>query len=594
MMRKSFRAFSTFLAAGVSLSALAGAFSLPAGADTPDVQQQQSRVDQLNSKAESLRRESEQLGGSRRPKDSMRTVEGRIRDFTEHADRMEGVAKQMGASKADLDQLKADVVSNKYGEDRRSAVRDAAEDLAKEGLKEIGGQAVKRVTGPAGRVAEVIEEGGKMLFRWRAAKTIQEYADAQAKNAKDALETSLISRKSADDERQKLARLKEIEKENKELSGRIANEGEKLKRMIEAQPGGPATKDANLERERDHPGDERLRQESREYWREKNKHGVTQSRSISFSGGYLEIDAPQQFIGRIVDGGNDFAMIYTPGTLDGFYGEMEAQFAARRNYFLGDAGSFDIGFRYTDVEGDAFRVVEADPALTTGFVFIDPLDPTIPFAVGLGSTNLAWNAHASSSQTGATLKATYREYIGLQYGLDGSIGIGLMGDYRSTEHNTRIENLDFAGFAVDENYDFKTFAFGPRLEGSLEWDCDPEEDGPYPSLEARLRGFVAATYDWRDLEVAQRATGPFFGGFDHRQRVQFDEDGFNLRYGLDATFDLKFDPRTTASVTIGWQAQTDAPTIVPADGSFAPGLRVRADTEDESEWYAGFGLRFDF
>jgi hypothetical protein len=47
---------------------------------------------------------------------------------------------------------------------------------------------------------------------------------------------------------------------------------------------------------------------------------------------------------------------------------------------------------------------------------------------------------------------------------------------------------------------------------------------------------------------------------------------------------------------VGWQGQSAAPTIVPADGSFAPGAPIRADTESADEWYVGVGLRtqFDF
>jgi hypothetical protein len=245
-------------------------------------------------------------------------------------------------------------------------------------------------------------------------------------------------------------------------------------------------------------------------------------------------------------------------------------------------------------EGDEYRRVEADPTITTGFLWINPLESGLPFAVGLGGTNLAWDARTTTEQIDAAAMALYMQYRSLGPNLTGGVGAGVMADYRSTEHRTRIENLDFAGFAIDENYDFETFGFGPRVEGELIWDCDPEGDGPFPAFGANLRVFAAGTYDWRNSEVAQRATGPFFGGFDVTQRVAFDDDGFNYRYGVNATFDVKFDQRTTAFLKAGWQGQSDAPTIVPADGSVPPGVPIRADTEEASEWFVGGGLRIRF
>ncbi len=316
---------------------------------------------------------------------------------------------------------------------------------------------------------------------------------------------------------------------------------------------------------------------------------------IAVGAGYVERDYPEQFIGRVVVGGGDFAMIYTPGTLDGFYGEIEGEVPFDNAPFWGVRSSFDFRFRYSDVEGDAFRDIAADPAVTTGFVWIDPLDSTIPFAVGLGGANLAWEAHASSSSIDAAATALYVEYRNFGPGLTGSLGVGAEIDFRETEHRTYIENLDFVGFGVYENYDFSTVAFGPRFEAGLDWDC--EDDDPRPGgFYGRIRAHVSPQYVWRDIEVTQRAMGPpaLLGGFDHSQRVEFDDDGFNLRYGVNAEVGFRFDERTTVFLKAGWQGDTDAPTIIPADGSAAPGVPIRADTEDASEWFVGAGLRVQF
>jgi hypothetical protein len=322
--------------------------------------------------------------------------------------------------------------------------------------------------------------------------------------------------------------------------------------------------------------------------------GKAKEFGIRYEGGYIDTDSPQQFIGRIVVGGDDTAMIYTSPTLAGFYAGAEADFWEQNLRYAGEFSGFRIAASLTDIDGDEYRRVEADPTITTGFVWINPLEPGLPFAVGLGSTNLAWDARTSTEEIDAAAMTLYMQYRGLGPNLTGGVGAGVMADYRSTEHRTRIENLDFAGFAIDENYDFETFGLGPRVEGELRWDCDPEGDGPFPAFGANLRVFAAGTYEWRNSEVAQRATGPFFGGFDVSQRVEFDDDGFNLRYGVNATVDLKFDARTTAFLKLGWQGQSDAPTIVPADGSLAPGAPVRADTQDASEWFIGGGLRIEF
>lgn len=589
-MRKFLHLFTTVLAAGVSMIALSGALSRPAIADTPDVQQQQTRVDQLNSKAESLRREAERLGGSTNVRKSIQSVKYRIEQFDDHADRMERVADELKKSKVELDQLKNDVLSDKYVEDQRTygeSVQDAGEEVIKEGVKQIGGQAVKRVTGPAGFVAEVFEEGGKMFFRWRAAKSIEEYSAAKAKNAKEAIETSLMSRKTADTQRQNLERLKEIEKEQTKVSADLANEGAKLKQMTKEPLGG--LKDAELKRETDPAGDEAERQKY-----ESMRQVLRGIKTVSFGGGHIETNTPQQFIGRIVIGGDDTAMIYTSPSLAGFYAQVEADTWDTNLRYAGDFGGFRVAAAYSDVEGDEYRRVEADPTITTGFVWIDPLDSGTPFAVGLGGPNLTWDARTSTNQIDAAATAIYMEYRRFSPDLTGGLGVGVMADYRNTEHRTRIENLDFVGFAVDENYEFETFGLGPRIEAMLDWDCDPEADGPFPSFGATFRAHAAATYDWRSSEISQRATGPFFGGFDYRQRVNLDDDGLNLRYGIDATFDLKFDARTTAFLKVGWQGQSDAPTIIPADGSFAPGAPIRADTADASEWFLGAGLRIAF
>lgn len=310
---------------------------------------------------------------------------------------------------------------------------------------------------------------------------------------------------------------------------------------------------------------------------------------IRYGAGYIEANTPQQFIGRIVIGGEDNAMIYTSPSLSGFYVEAEADFWETAARYAGEFAGFRVAASFADMEGDEYRRVEPDPTITTGFLWIDPLQPGLPFPVGLGGTNLAWDARTSTEHIDAAAMALYMQYRNFGSELTGGIGAGVMADYRNTEHLTRIELLNGPVLLVDENYDFETFGLGPRIEGELRWN--PDSTGSFPRFGASLRAFVGGTYEWRDSQVWQRAIGP---GFDVTQRVEFDDDGFNLHYGANATFEVKLDERTTAFVKLGWQGQSDAPTIVPADGSVPPGVPIRADTESADEWFIGGGLRIQF
>jgi hypothetical protein len=320
--------------------------------------------------------------------------------------------------------------------------------------------------------------------------------------------------------------------------------------------------------------------------------------TITVSAGYAEADLPQQFIGRVVVGGNDFAMIYTPGTLDGFYGDLEGEVPLDNRPVWGVNSRFRFNFRYSDVEGDAFRDIPASPD-TTGFVFIDPQDPTIPGAIGgtgVGGANLAWEAFAISSSIDAAAMALYLEYRDLGPGMRGSLGVGAEINFGDTEHDTYIANINpFPGFGVYENYDFSTVGFGPRFEAGLDWDCEDDE-GPIfgGGLYGHLRVHVSPQYAWHDIEVTQRAMAPpaVLGGFDHFQRVELDDDGFNLHYGIQAEVGLKFDERTRLFLKAGWQGESDAPTIIPANGT--TGAPIRQDTEDASRWFVGLGVGIKF
>ncbi len=590
-MRRSLHVFTTVLAAGVSIVALTGTLSGPAVADTPvpqgDIGQQQSRVSELESENARLNREIREIGGGRTPQQSMKNVEGRMDQLTQRDLELDRTVQQMGQGAEEVKQLRDQVANESViglkdvGEE---VIEEGVEGAIKEGLSKGAGKAV----GIAGLVADVIEYGGKFYVRWRTKSSLGENVKVQQAQMIDILRIQRATREQYNQQLKNRERLKDLTAKERVSYLKLLDERAKLQRMTKATQG------VNPEREFDQPGDDKLREESREYWRERNKFGVTKSNQISFGGGYHESDAPQQFIGRIVVGGDDTAMIYTSPTLAGFYAEAKADVWDTGLRYAGDFGGFRVAAAYSDVEGDEYRRVEADPTITTGFVWIDPLDSGTPFAVGLGAPNLTWDARTSTNQIDAAATAIYMEYRRFSPDLTGGLGVGVMADYRNTEHRTRIENLDFAGFAVDENYDFETFGLGPRIEAMLDWDCDPEADGPFPSFGATFRAHAAATYDWRSSEISQRATGPFFGGFDYRQRVNLDDDGLNLRYGIDATFDLKFDARTTAFLKVGWQGQSDAPTIIPADGSFAPGAPIRADTADASEWFLGAGLRIEF
>ena len=498
---------------------------------------------------------------------------------------MKETADSMTKNKADLDKLKEEVTNEEYIEDK--GADDLAEDVVKDTLK-------KRLPGPVGYVLEVMEEGGKYYFKWRTVKALEEYSAAQVTQAKDALETSIISRKTANTERQNLTRLKEIEKEEKRISGQLATERTKLQRMT--GPELPGSKELELKRELDLPGDKREKSKN-EAWR-----GIKKSNQISFGGGYMEADMPQQVIGRIVSGGLDFPLILTPDTLEGFYGEAAIEVPLDWDAWTGhdyDTNYFSIQIRGSDVDGDDSRIVDTPAGATSGFVWIDPLDPGVPFPVGLGGGGLSWDARVSSSVQSFQASVMFQEtnewfrvpqtatgsYIAFSSGLGATV-ISV-----TNEIDTSLENLTFAGFNVRENYEFSTTGFGPRFELNVDIVPGVNEVLGGDRLRIRASGFAAATYDLREFDVRQNVTGPFFGGFDHTQRVKFDDDGFNLRYGVRGSVGLEFEDGVSVAVVAGWQGETDAPTIRPADGSFAPGAPIGPATADASAWFVGVELR---
>jgi hypothetical protein len=314
--------------------------------------------------------------------------------------------------------------------------------------------------------------------------------------------------------------------------------------------------------------------------------------ALTVSAGYTETDMPQQTFGRIVIGGSDFAMALSPGVLEGFRGEMEYDLPV----LSGDRRtSLAFGLELTDVDGSETRQIVNDVGVSSGFVWIDPLDPTTPVAVGLAGAGLTWDTHVSSSSAGVFGKALYQYHYPLATRLTGTFGVGLAAGYQETEHRSSLVNVDFAGFNVYKNYDFSTFSIGPRFEGALDWECEPDGliDGAL-LFKARLAAHVGPSYDVRSLDASQRAMSPVPFAFDHSQRVDLDDDGFNFRYGIEGSAGLEFGRGTELFVKAGWQGETDAPTIRPADGSFAPGAPIRLDTDNASQWYVQVGVRFEF
>ncbi|MBI1210703.1 MAG: hypothetical protein GC190_04525 [Alphaproteobacteria bacterium] len=307
--------------------------------------------------------------------------------------------------------------------------------------------------------------------------------------------------------------------------------------------------------------------------------------------GYTEVDTPRQVFGRIVFGGKDFALALSPEALKGFRGEAEYE----KPVLTGNRWtSLAFGLSFTDVSGDQDRHVVNDGSTSSGFVWIDPLDPGTPVAVGLAGTGLTWDTHVSSNITAFSAKAIYQSYYPLSPHLTASYGVGLTAGYQDTEHRSTLINLDYAGFNVYENYDFTTWSVGPRLEGALNWECDPDKIFKGSRFTAQLSAFVAPSYDFRDFKARQRAMSPVPFTFDYMQRMDLNDDGFNLRYGVEGTAGFTFDQGTSVFVKAGWLGESDAPTIHPADGSFAPGAPIKSDTRSADQWYVGGGVRFEF
>lgn len=312
---------------------------------------------------------------------------------------------------------------------------------------------------------------------------------------------------------------------------------------------------------------------------------------VRFGAGYKEAELPQQWIGRISAGGVDSALILTPEVLEGFYAETGIHIPSSREPVWGSSSAFRLDLDIGNVEGDVARIITVPDV--SGFIWINPLDPGIPFAVGLGTTGLTWDARASSDALSAAATALYLEYRRFGDDLVGSFGAGVMVGVQETEHRTAMMNLDFPGFNVFENYDFSTFAIGPKVEASLKWS--PSRTDVFGGrFSTKFSAFLAGTYDSHELEVSQRAMGPVAGGFDYSQHVRFEDDGFNLRYGVGAEASVEFADGAEVFVKAFLTGETDAPTIHPADGSSAPGVPIRHGTDDALEWVVGGGVRVPF
>jgi hypothetical protein len=76
--------------------------------------------------------------------------------------------------------------------------------------------------------------------------------------------------------------------------------------------------------------------------------------------------------------------------------------------------------------------------------------------------------------------------------------------------------------------------------------------------------------------------------------MRFDDSGFNLRYGVGAEASVEFEDGAEVFVKAFLTGETDAPTIHPADGSSAPGVPIRPDTDDALELVVSGGVRIPF
>lgn len=326
---------------------------------------------------------------------------------------------------------------------------------------------------------------------------------------------------------------------------------------------------------------------------------------LKLEGGTGEIEVPKQAFGNVGIGVIDRALLFSPDRIKFDYARGEASATVE----TGPSMTSTLALRGTVQKGEesASTVGTAPPGGFAGFVFIDPLDPGLPFPVGLGG-GLTFDAAARTEferrqvdlifttrvklnlESSFTGEDRLRTSLAIEPGPFAEFGGGLRFADDLTRHQASLENRDFAGFRVDYQYDFRAEGFGPLVEAKLGWTFDLGGS----ALSLYTSAFGAQIYEEQKADLRQSSRGPVPAPFDITQHKQFNREVWNSHYGVGLGADLEMGGGWTLGGQFNYFGESRVQTILPADGSFAPGAPVSPSETSREGWAAGVTLRWTF
>jgi hypothetical protein len=196
-----------------------------------------------------IRDESRALGGSPSPSTSINNTKTRINELDDQIDRMMRVMQQLGASAADLDAMRR-------GIDEQSVVtlgdvpQEAAEQGAEKVLSAVCREGVGKVIWWAFLVGDIVEYGGKKIYKEISESRIKELVRQERIKIGDVYDLLSVLFCDRADEQTKLDRLEELRPREQALFQEIAKERARLDLRQ-----GRATRRAVTQRDTDPAGD---------------------------------------------------------------------------------------------------------------------------------------------------------------------------------------------------------------------------------------------------------------------------------------------------------------------------------------------------
>jgi len=204
----------------------------------------------LQAEQETVRAESEQIGGSRSTATAENNVQTRINELQQNVDRLHDVAESLGATAQELDALRQEVGDMPIV-DLGDVAQEGGEQAAERVIARTCTKAVGRAAGWVFLIGDVVEYGGKIIIRELNEDAIRDMVRSERVKLHEVYD--LISQLYCQlaQERADLRRVKELRARDNTLFEQIAEQ-----RQRETERAQPARSRAVLTRETDPAGDE--------------------------------------------------------------------------------------------------------------------------------------------------------------------------------------------------------------------------------------------------------------------------------------------------------------------------------------------------